>query len=219
MGIPIIRNQYKINHDAFLTRTEESSYWAGLFAADGCVKMNKHKCIELISTDKELIDGFRAFLKADNPIYVKTDGKGYLNESTAYILNVKSPFIMDDMKLWSLEPRKSQKTKVPEWMSSNLDCLYQWLVGLTDGNGSIYLKKQGKYIYPTISIMGSMEVMNYLKLYIPIKSSLHSEKGLDNLFSARYSGKSAMALYQLIYKNRGLKRKWSKLKDFVNANY
>jgi len=214
LGIPIIRNDYKLNHDAFLKRTKESAYWAGLLAADGCIKINPNKCIDLCSIDRILIEGFRKFLKTDKPIY-KKDKKysGYPNGSTSYNLVVNSPLLIDDMKLWSLEPRKTQHTKVPEWMSNNLELFYQWLVGFIDGDGSIYMHTQNKS--PVISILVSQELIDFLKIYIQIPFSVSSEKGINNLFNIRYNGKNAIALYTLIYKGGGLKRKWLKMKEFV----
>lgn len=228
--IPISRNRYTLNHDAFLNINKESAYWAGLLSADGCVKearkthINRNNFVlELANNDRELIDGFQKFLKTDKPPYIKKSTEK--NKKLSYLLTINSPFIIDDIKLWNLEPRKSRNNKVPDCIKKNDELFKYWLVGLIDGDGSIYIRNsksrkfEKNYKSIAISVLASKEIINYLiEKYPSIRCSVHQEKNINNLYNAKYNGKWAVKLYNEIYNGVGLKRKWSKVEPFLSKN-
>jgi len=212
--IPLFHNKYKYRHNAFLNATPESAYWAGLISADGCVKKsgrsNDAFVVELASDDLELVEGFKNWLHSDKPIHVKKRKIGV--GKVGYSFTVNSPYIVEDMKLWNIEPRKSKHNKIPDIIKNDNDLLCHWLIGLIDGDGSIYRTTSSGNL--TIMILASSEIINFIKEWSKIPCSLSQEKKIDNLYSIRFSGTNAMLFYDKIYREIGLNRKWSKCKDF-----
>ena len=222
--LPIIRNEYSLDHDAFLIPNFESAYYAGLLSADGCVKKsNKYAyVVELASNDFSVISGFRKFLKTNKMPYCRAPSSiDNINRKASYLITINSPFIVDDMKLWNIEPRKSKYNKIPDCIKNNDELFKFWLVGLIDGDGSIHIVKgQGGYRNISLKILASKEIIDYIKnKYSAIRCSVEHVKHIDNLFNLNYSGESAVALYKEIYRGVGLKRKWSKMVPFLNRQW
>ncbi len=213
--IPKGSPRYSYNHNAFAVATPQAAYWAGLLAADGCVKTDPNLAIELTSTDLELVEGFRDFVQTDKPIYERVPKNPPGRKQ--YSLVVNSPYILEDMKLWNLEPRKSKFTKIPEClMSAGPDAdslLNYWIVGLIDGDGCVYNKGDRSI---AISLLASEQVVDYVAgRFSDITSRKYREKNIDNLYSLRFTGKHAVLFYKRVFRGVGLQRKWSKLAPFL----
>ncbi len=210
--IPISQNTYPLDHDAFSIPTFENAYWAGLLSADGSIKRHlKHDfLLELTSDDFELIEGFQRFLKTDKPHYslVRPNGK------TRYSLTVSSPYLIEDLKLWNVEPLKSKYNKIPDCIRNNDELMSQWLVGLIDGDGSIFNIKQTNNI--GLTILASKQIIEFVKKWLNLNGGcVSSEKGIDNLFNLKFVGKNAVAVYRKIYRGIGLERKWGKFLPYL----
>lgn len=209
-------NKYRHNQDAFLCPSKESSYWAGVFSADGTIKkhLKNNLLIELTSKDKELIEDFRSFLQSNHQIFVKIR----LNRAKQYCLCLSCPYITEDMKLWCIEPRKSKFNKVPDCIKQNDELLPYWIVGLIDGDGSIFLTAKGRSV--CIAVLASKEIIDFIaKKYSHISSCKNPEKNIENLFNLKFHGKNAVAFYKEIYKGIGLSRKWKRVEPFLNKKW
>ena len=88
-----------------------------------------------------------------------------------------------------------------------------WLVGLIDGDGSIYLTENKKNI--GITILASKQIIEFIRNWLEIPCCFCQEKKIDNLFNLKFSGRNSIALYNKIYKGVGLNRKWDKVKPFL----
>lgn len=213
--VKIDQNHYTVDHNAFSTANKNSSYFAGLLSADGCIKKHTkyNYLIDFTNTEIELVEKFRKFVQSNKPIYVKN----FENKKTRYEFCFSSEEMIEDMKLWCLEPRKSKANKVPDIIKDNDDLIGAWLVGLIDGDGSVYyIDKKRNFM---ISVLASMEVVDFVKTWSGVKGSIRQEKNIDNLFSFKCSGKNAVQLCLRIGKENisiGNKRKWDKVKDFYN---
>lgn len=214
--INVPKNKYSLNHQAFSLPTPESSYWAGILSADGSIKkhLKYDYLLELGSCDFEVTNGFCNFLKTSKPISIKIlkpSGNFF------YTMAVTSPYIVNDLKLWSVEPRKTLNNKVPDVIRDNNELLCYWLVGLIDGDGCISLRDKGKNI--SIRVLASNEIIDFVNKWLQIPGSITREKNIDNLFNITYTGKNAVAVYNKIYKGIGLKRKWSKIEPYLNKKW
>lgn len=213
----IPRNNYSINSRSFSFITPETAYWAGVMSADGCIKKSgrSRTCMvaELTGIDFPLIDGFRKFVGSDKSLYKRRNE----NSKMVYSCVVNDPFIVDDLKLWDVFPRKSKINKVPEIIKMDDSLISQWVVGLIDGDGSIFEINRGTSVI--ISILASSEVVNFIESWSNTPCSKNQEKDIDNLFSLKFSGKNAVSLYKKIYRNKGLDRKWDKIKPFIDKNW
>jgi hypothetical protein len=212
--IQLNHNKYTYDTSAFLYPTKEASYFAGLIASDGCIKPSGDStafCLEFGSKDRELVDGLKSFLKTDKGIYVKEREK-YGN---FYYLTLNCPEIIENLKFWNIRPRKNLvKNLIPDIILDDRSLINQWLVGLIDGDGSIYYHGTNKS--PVINIIASTSVVDYVANFYKIKSSIErSIKGVANLDSMKFHGSSAIELYRAIYDGIGLERKWSRIKNFA----
>ena len=220
--IHVRRNKYYHNENAFLNYSPEAAYWAGLITADGCIKKHLNSyLLEFSNTDKELVDGFREFLKTNKPIHL-CDKNGFSggDAKQGYSLTLACPWLIDDLKLWNINPRKTLNESLPpEEVTGNLDLFSQWIVGFIDGDGTICVTTKNKGLL--IQILGTEQIVRPIKEYFNIPcSNLRQETGNNGnkipLYKIIYSGKNAVALYQKIYKDRGLSRKWDKVVPYLN---
>lgn len=204
-------HKFDYNHAAFSEANTESAYWAGLLSADGCLrsKLNKNPKfeVELTSTDWELVEGFRRFIGTNRNAYVFSS-RGH---KTKYSLVVNSPFIVEDMKLWNIEPLKSKHNRIPDCIRDKDDLIGSWLVGLIDGDGTISVT--GNRL--TIQVLASREVTDFVCDWSGIPSST-TERSCGDLFVTTFCGKNAIRLFERIYSGQGLVRKWEKVLPFID---
>ena len=205
-------NIYKYDHKLFLYPTSDSAYYAGLLSADGCVKKSGRSkynyVLELSSNDFSLVNGFKNLLLSNKPIYNKITKNGNIN----YYFTVNDPYIIENIKYWNLEPRKSKYNKIPDIIKNNNYLMKFWVLGLIDGDGSVYFNKKNR---PIISLLASKEIIIYIKNMFPLISSyMYNHKKIDNLYDLRFFGKNAISFYKEIYAPIALARKWDKMKKF-----
>ena len=208
--------RYNYNDDAFSNPTIEAGYWAGYLSADGCLKKSGRSqtsyVVDLCSIDFEVVQGFKNFLKSDKPIYSKPPGCGYPSTNMSYNFIINSSYIIDDLKLWNLRPRKGVNNELPTIALQNEECLKAWYVGLIDGDGSIYRPRLGNRLM--IKLLGSLPVLQYLSTWSGIKhSKIAQEKEVRGLYTMAFCGKNATKLAYWLNPNLdfGLRRKWSKV--------
>lgn len=213
--IPISRNTYNLDEDRFLVPTLEAAYWAGLLSADGSIKRHlKHDyLLEFSSTDEVLVKGFADFLKTKKPKFSSKPERG----KTKYSLTVSSPWLIEDLKLWNLEPLKGTFNKIPDCIKNDPELVNQWFVGLIDGDGSIFTKHGGKNL--GITILASKEIIEFAREFFNLPGCIAQEKDIENLYNYKLSGKNAVALYKRIYRGRGLSRKWDQVIPFLNKEW
>lgn len=210
-------NHYNYNHYAFMNANEESAYYAGLLSADGCIKKSgiSKTCYvtELSSNDLTLITGLKRYLGSNKKIYRRSP-RGKKNKILKSII-IHSAYIIENLKYWNLEPRKSKRNKVPDIIKGKPNLINTWFMGMIDGDGCIYFNKQRNWSIG-VTVLASLEVITFLKeQYNYIQSSILPEKDIDNLYSLNFHGRHAMQLYNTIYNNSlGLKRKWEKF-DYI----
>ena len=209
----INRNSCELDENAFSVINPITAYWAGIISADGSIKshLKYDYLLELTNTDKSLVDGFKAFLKTNKNIYSIIPKN---RNKRKYYLTVSSPYLIEDLKLWNIEPLKSKFNKIPDVAKNDDELLSSWLVGLIDGDGSIHYTNDGENV--VITILASEQIIDYIQKWSGIPASKSQEKEIENLYNLKFSGKNSVALYKKIYRGIGLERKWSKVKEFEN---
>lgn len=214
--VNISRNSYDLNHDAFYTPDKESAYWAGVISADGTIKkhLKYDYLLELGSIDRELVEGFKNFLNTKKPIY--TNFRDEVRHPI-HSITISSPYIIDDLKRWNIEPKKSQNNQIPDCIKNNEELLCYWLVGLIDGDGSIYFIKKINNI--GLTILASREIIDFINNWLNIPASIIQEKDIDNLWNLRFCGRNVVDLYNKIYRGMGLERKWNKVIPFLDRKW
>jgi hypothetical protein len=211
--IHLERNTYSYWRDAFLEPSAQAAYWAGILSADGCVKkhLKYDYVLDLTMNDKECVYGFRDYLKTNKPIYSRPH---YIGKNIKYEFSISSPYLIEDLKSWGIEPRKSRVNKVPEIIRDNDKLLRYWLIGLIDGDGSICCPKIGGVF---ISVLASEEIVDFCRdKFSDIDPKKYQEKNIEGLYSLRFFGKKAVELYRRIgCEQFGLSRKWDKVRKFM----
>lgn len=198
-----------INKKAFLMPTLEASYWAGVLTADGCIKFNKNSArISLTSVDKELVHGFGRYLNTE---YKCRSFLHRMNNKKIYEIDCNNLYIMQNLKFWNIKPCKSQIEEIPDIIKNNIDCLKQWIVGLIDGDGSVFISKTGTL---TISILMSDNIIYFLSNVFHDNYLLfagpYPEKNTE-LLKISFHNKDAIKFYKWLNPSFYLKRKWNKI--------
>lgn len=214
--IHLPRYKYKSNNLSFCDINKYSSYYAGLLSADGCIKQSGKcqysYCIELVSNDIELIQGFRSFIESDKPIYSKIHK---MNGKIGYYFNVNNQYIIENIKSWNLKPRKSRNNEIPDIIKNDDKMLNYWFLGLIDGDGCVFVSNN----LPFISILASKEIILFAKKYFNLPCCITKNvKKINNLWNISFCGKKAIKIRDQIYDPIGLQRKWNKIKNFSLSN-
>lgn len=133
--------KYEVNHDFFEVLTKENSYWAGFIAADGHVMANNNGVILSISLrDKQHLEKFRKAVRFTGEIKEYTYDTGFKDNVSYAKLSIYSKKLFSDVEtLWNIVPNKTKILKFPE--SPNQDCLFAFICGYIDGDGSFILGK------------------------------------------------------------------------------
>ena len=217
-NIRLSREKYTSYNSAFLKADPISAYYAGLISADGCIKKSgKSKTcfiLELSSTDRCLVDGLKEYCNSNKSIYEHQPKKG----KKRYSFIVNNPYIIENLKHWDLEPRKSKNNKIPSILLNNQELINHWIVGLIDGDGSVFMQTiinkqrnnwQKKYV--NISILASKEISDFIVNHLDIQpTSYNVHKKIEGLYEVRYFNNKAIDVFNKLPTNYGLKRKWEK---------
>lgn len=218
--LPGSGKKYAYNDNAFYRATKENSYIAGLLSADGCLTHSgssvRSMSLELTSHDECLINKFKILLETNKPTHERLEKNGNI----CYSLQIKSPFITEDIKLWCIEPRKSKFNKVPDCIKDNKELMGYWLVGLIDGDGCVYNTKQknknGQSCSISINVLASLEIVKFISGLYPYGGIIEPQKYTKDLYNLRFNGKNAVELCKHIPYHVGLQRKWSKIEPFLD---
>lgn len=215
---------YKINDDFFETPNLLNCYYAGFFAADGCVQQGQRICtVALSSKDKEWLSDFAKHLDYEGPLY-----EGVAKKKFGFnILRFNSEKIVKDLnKNFNITPRKSLTLLPPNLTDENL--IDAFICGYIDGDGCIVLyenKKKQKTI--SFNVLGTLEMCQWIKQRIcnimgrEIGCITHKTEHKGNTYSFSFSNKIARQIF-LKYYNIDvpkLERKWSKEKYEFCLNY
>lgn len=214
--VPVKRNKYLSDKYAFLYPDALSSYYAGLLTADGCIKnsgkSSTRYVVDFGSKDKNLVYGFSEFIKSTKPVYCR-NSNGYKKGNIFYYSVIENPFIIENLKLWNLKPRKSSSECIPDIIKDNEDLLKQWIVGLIDGDGSIYAF--GKNV--GLTILSSKDVIHFIQSVIPVSGIVSKHKN-TNLFEIKWYNHKVVDVKDWLNPQICLNRKWIKIEEFKRLN-
>jgi hypothetical protein len=212
--VPISREEYYYDHTSFLFPTLEASYCAGILTSDGCIKLNPHKTcprISLACMDFELVNTLKSFLKTNRPIYTRIHP---ISKKMIYELECGNSYVLQNLKWWNIKPRKSQKEEIPDIIKTNEECMKQWIVGLIDGDGSIFITKRGSL---GLTILASREIIEFLEKFIPIKGSKRCNVKNTKLYELHWNNHKVVDVRNWLSPKIFLHRKWNKINEFISA--
>lgn len=118
------------NETAFDEYTEESCYWAGFLAADGCVDSKNRIRVMLQYGDIAHLEKLRNFLQSTHTISVNTDKYNRCS------FELTSAYIRDILDInFNIVPNKTDKLKFPKHLPDS--ALKHYIRGYFDGDGSL----------------------------------------------------------------------------------
>lgn len=212
--VPIKRTKYHTNNNSFLHPTKEASYYAGLLAAGGCIKKSGSSMLRYVvefgSVDSSLVKGFKRYLGSNKPIYTKSSS-GYSSKCTFSYFSCENPYILHNLKYWDLRPTKSTKEEIPTIICDNVECLKQWIVGLIDGDGSIFISNKTL----GITILSSEKVIDFIYNLLPIKGKKSKHKDTE-LYELKWYNFKAVDVFKWLAPELCLTRKWRHIDTFLS---
>lgn len=215
------KTKYSHNNHAFSMETEESFYWAGFIAADGCIKekgiSTKILSVSLAKKDKHHLFKLKQFLSAEEPV------SSYNDNSSEF--HVVSKDIAKDLLKFNITPRKSKTYIFPE-IIKNHKLVRHFMRGYFDGDGglSFYtdIKRGRKIAQAHISIRGTYEFLEIFREKLINLSMRENKITLSNgTYLLAYSGNNnAQKMFQYLYNNSCiyLDRKYELVKPYINYN-
>jgi len=219
------RTEYSSDNNAFNDIDPTTAYLAGLLSADGCIKCSgpsiSRYVLDFGSIDKELVDNMRLYLKTEKPIYIKKERIEFIYDNAIlakefyYIIN-ENPFILENLKKWNLAPRKSMKEQIPYMIINNMEFLYDWLRGIIDGDGSVFInnhKDTGRQSF-NISFLTSKEIGDWLTKEISIQHCYNNHKKYETLMEFKFNGNYAYEFAKKVYGFPHCVRKWNIYKEY-----
>ncbi|MEW6221752.1 MAG: LAGLIDADG family homing endonuclease [Candidatus Hadarchaeota archaeon] len=190
------------------------AYLLGLLMADGYVFGNKTASygveLGLKISDRELVNMLKTELKAEHPIRIRPRG------NTADIrLIVFSKKLAESLVGWGVKQRKSLRERYPPILDDE-ELHRFFILGYSDGDGSISIDQQGKYRYLKWQLVGNgrftQTVACIVQKFCGARGTVFKSKKVHGDFTElRFWGKEAEKALRWLYGNDttkiGLKRK------------
>lgn len=156
--------------------SEEKAYWLGFIYADGCVgSKRKYLEIALSVKDKEHLQSFKNFIKAEHKLSYKIDK---LNRESIRI-NIENKKLHNDLVKLGCIPRKSLILTFPTEEQVSKEFIRHFIRGYFDGDGCICFTEKTL----SINILGTKEFLQGIQDNV----SVFKDK---NLYPVNYKRKN-----------------------------
>lgn len=209
--------------DAFSDISDkDSAYWAGLIAADGCVRLpkncvTKQLSIMLSARDLNHLKKFADFISFEKEIK-------FTKRSEARIRFCHGQITNDLIGNWNIVPNKTEKMIPPDIPQESISSFVR---GYFDGDGCIHIDK--RYRAQIIIVAHTDRIINWIADNAPIKSNV----GID-LSPAKYGWNAQYRFFiskqnevkkfmEWIYKDSiegtRLERKWKVWNEFKSEKW
>lgn len=221
--------KYYFNEDFFNQDSEESFYWAGFIAADGCLYIKKSKysnlpTVELVCSIKDLehLEKFRSHIDCEKRIYIKKNGKSKINNNDLFTcrLQLHSNKLFSNLKdRFNIHQSKTKNHQFPINIKDHI-LINHFLRGYFDGDGGFYNQHSGR-LNPQMSIRicGTLDFLNEYKIILESKAKVKS-KSVPYMYNGQgalnYSGNKLVTnLVNVLYSDQSvcLDRKLKQAKE------
>lgn len=214
------------SNDSFFEEIDcfKKAYLLGVMYSDGCIYDNTRFGFCLAKQDEELIDYIRENICPTAFKKEILNKKGAKNRQPQIVLRVSNNRIINTLKTkWGVKERKTLNEGLVFPNIGN-DLLWSFILGLTDGDGSIYFRGDHPKLYPSLRITICMTDLPFLlKLQdfivsegISIKLYTKQGKTCKYYILSTSNNSSAIKFCERIYKNADffLKRKFDKYQSY-----
>jgi len=188
--------KYLVNHNFFSEYTNENCYWAGFISADGWV-MTKGSLLglKLSIKDESHLNYFKKVINSESPIkYLEGNSFGKIRKfcqlniySNIIIKDLRNNFnVIDNKTFINIHPQKIE----------NIDNKLAFIIGLLDGDGSIY--KHNNFLKMTF--LGTFDMLSWVKKTLEeivgeLKPKINKN---NNIYSFTISNKPILKIIEII---------------------
>jgi hypothetical protein len=207
----------KLDESVFSSYTQESCYWAGFLAADGCIDINNTVRIELGGKDKEHVQKFKDFCGSEHTI-------SHNQTKNSYKVGFCSPAITSDLYYkYAVTINKTHELILP--LLPQLEDYKHYLRGFYDGDGCIteFFNNRPTATYRVFLTSGTLafleELLELLK-HNNITTGGSIQKKAANCWHIQLGVKDSAAFLNWIYTDATvyLPRKYDKYINLVVNN-
>lgn len=203
--------------------TKQSAYWWGFIMADGHLSPRGELCISLSGKDKDYLMVLAEHLKCKTTLRIKSGGFS-VNNSEFIDLRIQDKKFQE--KWYSILEYTNPKTYNPPKLDIfyTKELLVYFLIGLIDGDGSIWISNQTETNHGSITLRIEVhpswenrfrELFSKIEELYNIKFNIKtSSKGYIKAEIA--SRKDLEELYKYIDNCDYMARKWDKVKAFMS---
>lgn len=204
--------KYSYNNSFFDQENEQSFYWAGFLAADGCVQDKKINEIMYLDSlklrlsikDINHLQMFARHLNSNNKIttgIVKNSLKNKKWNDTGYCdIVLYSVKLCQSLQKFNIVPRKTHIYTFPNWLIAH-PLVHHFMRGYFDGDGSIEIDKSGNQRF---CVRGTIDFLTEYKKIL-IKNCNVNDNSVNNssgIGRVRYNGNGVCKiLYNYLYKD------------------
>lgn len=185
------QSQYTFNLDLFKTESKELYWILGLLASDGNINLTNNT-INISQSNKsglERLSFVRNLISSNNEIYT------YNNVN---ILTICSKDLINILSRYNIVANKTLSFKLND--KYNVDYLPYFIQGYIEGDGCISISKNKANIkYLSINIVGTEELIKFLRQYIKIHYTTSQIKRCKNLYSITWNGRYAEDFAQVYF--------------------
>ena len=209
--MPTTRFKYSVNDNFFSKDSDDALYWAGFFAADGCIYKRTINLF-LANIDKSHVEKFVKAMGYTGNIHTN-------NKTKSCGVQITSPQIIKDLNTYNVVPRKSLSYKFPK-KALKSKYLNSFIRGYFDGDGCVGLaknKKDHRIISIMVSFSGTKAFLKVLRKVLIIKCGFNKTKIIKDkgIFRLSYGGKNqSKVFFDFLYKGSSkstrLDRKYEK---------
>jgi len=205
------KSKYSCDHHFFSRDNEQSIYWAGFIAADGCVHKRKKggsKTLQISLSEKDAdhLARFKSDINFNGQIYksvTKHSSKNpKWNDSVKRSVSVSSFQMFKDLKRFNIFPAKTHKYTFPDWLVSH-ELVNHFMRGYVDGDGSFFYDKTRPRV--CFELRGTYEFLKSFKEIIDKNISYKSKNIVTTPDSTSkikyYSKKSVPQIVDFLYRD------------------
>lgn len=207
----------EVDHNTFSNYTQESCYWAGFLAADGCIGIDNTIRIELGGKDKDHVFKFKEFCKSEHTV-------SYNEIKNSYKIGFCSPSISSDLYYkYAVTVNKTHELILP--LLPNLENYRHYLRGFFDGDGCIteFFNNRPTATFRVFLTSGSLQFLEDVLELLRIESIIIGgsiQKKSANCWHIQLGVKDSTSFLTWIYKDANiyLVRKYDKYINLIVNN-
>jgi hypothetical protein len=200
--------------------TEEKAYLLGILGADGCIKQSgKYYSLAfgLTYKDRKHVRRVADIISKGINVHDQYYSSNRNPMTYFYIMNKD---LCDNLIKHGVVPRKSKTLRPPSKLPPEF--IHHYVRGYFDGDGSIFYSNESRICCNCVGTEWVLDYINYnFKAFYKNKTNV-TQSGQGSLYHLKFSGKSAIAFMNWIYKDATilLDRKYKIASNYlVNKNF